>query len=131
MYPRGGVGSTARPNETEVTSRYFTGMIGICTSMLRIKMTERDATSPTSDDELENLIGTQEDEDLNADSQGTTVDDDFSQQQPSPGSPSGSGSAEREKEGFIPKYVYLTLSTTSLPNRRRPGPRLMVITCLV
>ena len=68
------------------------------------------------------------DEDLNADSQGTTVDDDFSQQQPSPGSPSGSGSAEREKEGFIPKYVYLTLSTTSLPNRRRP--RLMVITCL-
>ena len=41
MYPRGGVGSTARPNETEVTSRYFTGMIGIC--MLRIKMTEREA----------------------------------------------------------------------------------------
>ena len=35
---------------------------------------------------------------------------------------------QREKEGFIPKYVYLTLSTTSLPNRRRP--RLMVIACL-
>ena len=55
--------------------------------------TTQSATSPTSDDELENLIGTPVDEDLNADSQGTTVDDDFSQQQPSPGSSSGSGSA--------------------------------------
>ena len=55
--------------------------------------TRQSAPSPTSGDELENIIGTQVDEDLNADSQGTTVDDDFSQQQPSPGSSSGSGSA--------------------------------------
>ena len=45
-------------------------------------------------DELENPISTQLDEDLNVDSQGTTVDGNDSQQQPSPGSPSGSESAE-------------------------------------
>ena len=31
----------------------------------------------------------------------------------------------REKESFIPKYVYLTLSAAGLPNRHRPC--LMVI----
>ena len=53
-----------------------------------------DVRPPTSGDELENPISTQLDEDLNVDSQGTTVDGNDSQQQPSPGSSSGSESAE-------------------------------------
>ena len=56
--------------------------------------TRQSTSSPTSGDELENPISTQLDEDLNVDSQGTTVDGNDSQQQPSPGSSSGSESAE-------------------------------------
>ena len=56
--------------------------------------TRQSASSPSSGDELENLISTQVDEDLHADSQGTTVDGEVSQQQPSPGSSSGSESAK-------------------------------------
>ena len=57
--------------------------------------TRQSASSPTSGDELENIIGTQVDEVQYVDSQGTTVEgDDDSQQQPSPGSSSGSESAE-------------------------------------
>jgi len=57
--------------------------------------TRQSASSPTSGDELENIIGTQVDEVQYVDSQGTTVEgDDDSQQQSSPGSSSGSESAE-------------------------------------
>ena len=57
--------------------------------------TRQSASSPTSGDELENIIGTQVDEVQYVDSQSTTVEgDDDSQQQPSPGSSSGSESAE-------------------------------------
>ena len=57
--------------------------------------TRQSASSPTSGDELENIIGTQVDEVQYVDSHGTTVEgDDDSQQQPSPGSSSGSESAK-------------------------------------
>ena len=56
--------------------------------------TRQSASSPTSGDELENIIGTQVDEVQYVDSQGTTVEGDHSQQQSSPGSSSGSDSAE-------------------------------------
>ena len=61
--------------------------------------TRQSTSSPTFGDELENPISTQLDEDLNVDSQGTTVDGNDSQQQPSPGSSSGSETAE-EKTRF-------------------------------